>query len=77
MTNNHPTNEVLSDVMGKGHVMHIQFALDNRIDSPQPQDQYVTEVLSGRLRLFQKEFLSPQHDIDSRQLVILEINIKF
>ena len=58
--------------MGKGHVMHIRFALDNRINSPEAQDQYVTEVLSGRLRLFQIEFLEPVQDINPQQLVILE-----
>ena len=51
-----PVNEVLSDILNKGHVMHMIFALKPK--SPQNQEDYVTEVLSGRLRLFQKEFIS-------------------
>ena len=62
--------------MGKGHVMHIRFALDTRIDFHQAQDQYVTEVLSGRLRLFQNEFLIPDADNNSQHLVIIETSSK-
>ena len=51
-----PVNEVLSEILSKGHVMHMIFALKPK--SPQNQEDYVTEVLSGRLRLFQKEFIS-------------------
>ena len=51
-----PVNEVLSEILSKGHVMHMIFALKPK--SPQNQEDYVTEVLSGHLRLFQKEFIS-------------------
>ena len=51
-----PTNEVLSEIMSKGHVMHLQFSLDNFVTSSQNESQYVTKILSGRLRLFQIEF---------------------
>ena len=51
-----PINDVLSEILSKGHVMHMIFALKPK--SPQNQEDYVTEVLSGRLRLFQKEFIS-------------------
>ena len=51
-----PVNGVLSEILSKGHVMHMIFALKPK--SPQNQEDYVTEVHSGRLRLFQKEFIS-------------------
>ena len=65
-------NEVLTEIMGKGHVMHIRFALDSRINLPEAQYEYVTEVLSGRLRLFQNELLGQVQDITSQQSVIHE-----
>ena len=63
-------NEVLSDIMSKGHVMHMRFELDHLKASPQIEEQYVTEVLSGRLRLFQKELLAPEVIPTSQTLVI-------
>ena len=63
-------NEVLSDIMSKGHVMHIRFELDHLKASPQIEEQYVTEVLSGRLRLFQKELIAPEVVPTSQTVVI-------
>ena len=50
--------------------MHMRFELDHLKASPQIEEQYVTEVLSGRLRLFQKELLAPEVVPTSQTLVI-------
>ena len=52
--------------------MHMRFELDHLKASPQIEEQYVTEVLSGRLRLFQKELLAPEVIPTSRPLVIVK-----
>ena len=64
-----PSNEVLSEIMSKGHVMHLQFSLENFLSSSQNESQYVTEVLSGRLRLFQIESVIPGTDESSPQVI--------
>merc|ERR1712020_200442 len=72
-----PVNDVLSEILIKGHVMHMIFALKPK--SHQNQEDYVTEVLSGRLRLFQKEFIpSPmtsnnQTEVISNSVPLYEI----
>ena len=66
------TNEVLADIMNKGHVMHIRFEINHLKASPQVEEQYVTEVLSGRLRLFQKELLTPEVIPTSQSLVLFK-----
>ena len=53
-----PTNDVLSEIMNKGHVMHMRFSLDHLQPSPLNRALFVTEVLSGKLNLFQKEFIN-------------------
>ena len=63
------SNEVLTEIMNKGHVMHIRFELDHLKASPQIEEQYVTEVLSGKMRIFQKEFLAPEVETASQLLV--------
>ena len=49
--------------------MHIRFELDHLKASPQIEEQYVTEVLSGKMRIFQKEFLAPDVETASKLLV--------
>ena len=53
--------------------MHIRFEVNHLKASPQIEEQYETEVLSGRLRLFQKELLAPEAVPTSQSLVIHNI----
>ena len=67
-----PVNDVLSEILSKGHVMHMIFALKPK--SPQNQEDYVTEVLSGRLRLFQKEFIpSPMTSNNQTEVIYYSV----
>ena len=56
--------------MNNEDVMHMRFSLDHLQPSPENRAHYVTEVLSGKLNLFQKEFKAPGFEIGSQPQVI-------